>query len=191
VSPENDKLLEHEYDGIREYDNPLPGWWKGLFILSIAFAAVYLYWYHLGGPGKTIHQEFDADWKQYQAWKAAADKDAAIEVSEDLLAAWARDGAVLTAGHDIFVKNCVGCHKDDASGQIGPNLTDDAQIHGHTRMDLYSTIRDGVPDKGMVTWSQTMTPRQIATVAAYVSTLRGHPVAGGKEPQGEKVGPLE
>jgi cytochrome c oxidase cbb3-type subunit 3 len=76
---------------------------------------------------------------------------------------------------------------DDARGQIGPNLTDEFQIHGATRLDIYATIRDGVPDKAMVAWGQTMQPREMATVAAYVTTLRGHPVAAGKEPQGERV----
>ena len=186
-----DRLMAHEYDGIQEYDNPLPGWWKAFFIASIVFAPIYVYWFHLGGPGKSIHEEFDRDWASYQAWKAEAEKTHALNVTEDVLASMAKDPAVLTAGRAIFAEKCVGCHMDDARGNIGANLTDDYQIHGISRLDLYQTIRDGVPDKGMISWGATMQPREMATVAAYVSTLRVHPVANGKAPQGVKVGPFE
>jgi cytochrome c oxidase cbb3-type subunit 3 len=180
-------LLEHEYDGIREYDNPLPGWWKGIFVITILFAPLYAWWFHFGGPGTSVQKEFAQEWASYQAWKASADEEAAVVVTEELLEHWSHQASTIAAGRDIFVKNCVGCHLDDARGQIGPNLTDTFQIHGTTRLDLYATIRDGVPDKGMTSWGQTMQPREMATVAAYVSSLRGHPVADGKPPQGEKV----
>ena len=48
------RLLHHEYDGIQEYDNPLPFWWSGIFVLCTVYSAVYVYWYHAGGPGKSI-----------------------------------------------------------------------------------------------------------------------------------------
>jgi cytochrome c oxidase cbb3-type subunit 3 len=185
------RLTGHEYDGIAEYDNPLPGWWKATFVLSIVCAIVYAYWYHLGGRGTTIQTDFQREWQAYVAWKAAADKDAAITVDEQLLASWAHDPDQVARGRDIFVKNCVGCHMDDGRGNIGANLTDGFQIHGTTRVDLYDTIRDGVPDKGMVTWGATMAPRDMAAAAAYVSTLRNHPVAGGKDAQGAAVPAFE
>ncbi len=189
--PDDERLMAHSYDGIQEYDNPLPGWWKGIFVLSILFAIGYAYWYHLGGPGTTIQTDFEREWASYQTWKKEAEKKSAVVVTEDLLKEWAHDASVVAAGRDIFVKNCVGCHMDDGRGNIGANLTDNFQIHGTTRLDLYNTIKDGVPDKGMVSWGQTMQPRQMATVAAYVSTLRGHPVAGGKAAQGAQVGAFE
>src|SRR5690349_16874619 len=118
------KTTGHDYDGIEEYDNPLPGWWSGVFIATIIFAPIYVWWYHLGGPGKTIHQKFDDDWKGYVAWKSNADKNATVDVTEELLASWAHDANVIASGRAIFTKNCVGCHMDDGRGQIGPNLTD-------------------------------------------------------------------
>lgn len=191
MSSDDDRLMGHQYDGIQEYDNPLPGWWKAVFIITIVIAPIYVWWYHLGGPGQTIHQEFDRDWAAYQIAKAEAEKRNTLVVDETVLTTMAHDPAVVAAGRQIFVEKCVGCHMDDGRGNIGANLTDDFQIHGVARLDLYMTIRDGVADKGMIAWGQTMVPREMATVAAYVSTLRGHPVAGGKDAQGAKVGAFE
>ena len=184
---EEDRLMTHEYDGIREYDNPLPGWWKWIFVATIIFSPIYAWYYHFGGPGKSIHQEFAADWKEYEAWKTRAQLATDIVVTEDSLKVLAHDGQVVAAGREIFTKNCVACHLDNGRGQIGANLTDDYQIHGTGRLDLYNTIKDGVADKGMIAWGQTMQPREMATVCAYVSTLRNTNVADGKPPQGEKV----
>ena len=36
----HDQLLDHEYDGIQEYDNPCPGWWHAIFLLTVLFSVV-------------------------------------------------------------------------------------------------------------------------------------------------------
>ena len=179
-------ILTHEYDGIQEYDNPLPGWWSGIFAITIVFAAGYWFWYHGGGPGQSPTAQFEKDWQAYSADKAMRDKTAALDVTEELLANLAADPSALGTGSQIFQQSCVGCHLADGSGQVGPNLTDLFQIHGSSRLDIYKTIHDGVPDKGMITWSNTLQDREMAAVAAYVSTLRGKNLPG-KPPEGEKV----
>ena len=72
VSVDDSRLMHHEYDGIQEYDNPLPFWWSGIFVLCIVHAAWYLYWYHGGGPGKSELQEYAADLKVWEKQRAAA-----------------------------------------------------------------------------------------------------------------------
>jgi cytochrome c oxidase cbb3-type subunit 3 len=186
---EEDRLLNHEYDGIQEYDNPLPGWWSGIFIATIVFAAAYWIWFHAGGPGKSVEEQFERDWGKYAAWKAEADRTARLDVTEELLAGYATDPAIVASGEKLFAQNCVGCHKADGSGEVGPNLTDDFQIHGIGRLDLYRTIRDGVPAKGMISWGATLQPRDMAALAAYVSTLRGRNLPG-KAPEGGRVSAL-
>jgi cytochrome c oxidase cbb3-type subunit 3 len=180
-------VLQHEYDGIREYDNPLPFWWTGVFALTIVFSAAYGWWFHLGGPGDSIQQEFEQDWQGYLAWKAAQEKQRR-PLSEERLAQLAGEPAALERGKAVFAQNCVGCHLADGSGQTGPNLTDDFQLHGISRMDLFTTIRDGVPAKGMLAWGNTLQPADLESVAAYVTTLRGRRLPG-KSPEGGKVGP--
>lgn len=183
---DEERLMHHEYDGIQEYDNPLPGWWSGTFVLTIVFAIGYWVWYHGGGPGKLPEEKFAGEWKEYVAWKTAAEASATIVVTEESLVQMAHDAAVVDAGKKVFTQNCVGCHMEDGRGQVGPNLTDEFQIHGVGRKDLYNTIRDGVPAKGMIAWGNTLAPRDLAAVAAYVSTLRGLNVPG-KPPEGGKI----
>lgn len=186
--PDDVRLMHHEYDGIQEYDNPLPFWWSGIFILCTVHAAWYLYWYQFGGPGKTIHQEYAAELKTWQDLRARAPVEE-VTVDEETLVGLAQDPGSLERGRAVFVKNCVSCHMDDGRGQIGPNLTDLYQIHGKTRLDLYTTIHDGVPDKGMLTWNGVLPPEEMMAVAAYVSTLRGKQIPG-KPSEGAPVEPF-
>jgi cytochrome c oxidase cbb3-type subunit 3 len=183
-----ERLMHHDYDGIREYDNPLPFWWSAIFVLCCVHAGWYLYWYHGGGPGKSEHQEYAAELAAWEKQRAAAPK-AELAVDEAILTSMAADATTLDQGRAVFVKNCVSCHLDDGRGQIGPNLTDLSQIHGSTRMDLYQTIYDGVPDKGMLSWNGVLAPEELAAVAAYVTTLRGKQLAG-KAAEGRPVEPF-
>jgi cytochrome c oxidase cbb3-type subunit III len=186
VSDES-RIIGHEYDGIREYDNPLPFWWSAIFVITIVFAGGYWFWFHGGGPGRSEHQRFAAEWKQHQTEVAAAEARTGLVVDEKLLATWARDPDVIAEGKQLFATNCVGCHLDNGRGLTGPNLTDEYQIHGSTRMDIYTTVRDGVVAKGMLAWGQTLPPKAVATVAAYATTLRATRAPEGKFPEGSRV----
>ena len=180
------RIMHHEYDGIREYDNPLPFWWSAVFVVTIVFAAGYWFWYHAGGPGKTEPERFAGEWRDHQAIVAEANRKAGLVVTEELLANWAKDPAQVEAGRKIFITNCVGCHLEDGRGQTGPNLTDPYQIHGATRMDMFRTVQTGVLAKGMPAWGEVLPPRSVALAAAFAITLRDKPVAG-KAPEGARV----
>ena len=93
-------------------------------------------------------------------------------VTEASLASLARDPQTLDAGRKVFAVNCVGCHLESGGGQTGPNLTDEHQIHGVDRLHIYKTIREGVPDKGMLAWGTILQPRDVAAVAAYLTRCR-------------------
>jgi len=83
------------------------------------------------------------------------------------------DAASLAAGKDIFMKNCIPCHRPDAGGQIGPNLTDDMWINGGGIKNVFNTIMEGGRDgKGMVSWKATIKPSDIQKVASYVLSLQ-------------------
>ena len=179
-------LLSHSYDGIQEYDNPTPGWWKWIFLATVIWSVLYVIWYHAGGPGKSIHEEYAVAMADYEAQYAGSGPN----VTPEALAQLADDPEALAAGKQVFDTNCASCHTTEGKGLVGPNLTDDYQIHGSTRMDIYQTIHDGVPAKGMIPWGPALPPDQVAAVAAYVSTLRHSNVAGGKAPEGDKVEPF-
>jgi cytochrome c oxidase cbb3-type subunit 3 len=108
--------------------------------------------------------------------------------TEATLMSLVRDTTALAAGKQTFCNTCAPCHRVDGGGNIGPNLTDDYWIHGSSPQEIVHTITTGVPDRGMPTWGQTLTPEQIGRVAAYVISLHGTHPAHPKGPQGVKTG---
>jgi cytochrome c oxidase cbb3-type subunit 3 len=188
--PVEERLLAHEYDGIREYDNPTPGWWKGIFLISVVFAIGYWVWFHAGGPGKSAHAEYAEAKAQHEALRAAREAEESAGVNEQSLAALAADPAGAARGREVFLARCLACHTENGRGLVGPNLTDEFQIHGSTRIDIYETVKNGVPEKGMLAWGPVLAPEELMAVAAYAATLRGGNVPEGKAPEGVRVGPL-
>jgi cytochrome c oxidase cbb3-type subunit 3 len=183
---DNARLMTHAYDGIREYDNPLPGWWKAIFAGSIAFAAAYGFYFHIANWGTSPEQSYKAALADYDSKRDQRAAAEAANVSEQTIANATMDGNVIARGVAVFQQRCVSCHNDHGQGLIGPNLTDLRQIHGSTRMDLYTTITNGVPTTAMLAWGEQLPQTDILSVAAFVTTLRGQNLPG-KEPQGEPV----
>ena len=179
---EKDRLLDHNYDGIQEYDNPLPRWWIYIFWVTILFSLLYV----LNLPGIGVGKGRIANYESDVA--AARAKYGSHPTGESLpeatLIAWVRDPAKVAEGKAIFDANCMPCHRADGGGMIGPNLTDLYWIHGGKPIDLLKTVTEGVPQKGMPTWGQMMKPPQIAAVVAYVITLQGTNPRNPKPPQG-------
>jgi cytochrome c oxidase cbb3-type subunit 3 len=190
LSTAGPKLLAHSYDGIQEYDNPLPGWWRAIFYASMVYALGYWIWFHGGGPGTSEHQEYVAARKAYDDQRAN-DLASGGTVSEATVAARAQDGAAIEHGKAVFAKYCASCHTENGRGLVGPNLTDDFQKHGTTRADLFTVASNGVPGTAMVAWSQTLKGDELIDVVAFVSTLRGTNVPDGKAPEGDRVGAFE
>jgi cytochrome c oxidase cbb3-type subunit 3 len=180
------RVLPHAIDDIREYDNPLPGWWRA----TIVFAFAYVIYYDVGRWGTPIEARYRAQLADYDRHKIDRDRAEAEAVNEDVLARASRDGATIAVGAKVFAQRCVPCHGDRAQGVIGPNLTDDFQIHGRSRMDIYKTIRNGATGTPMLAWGEQLTATDVMAVAAYAITLRGTHVAG-KPPQGDRVEPFK
>ncbi len=182
-------LFHHVYDeDIQELDNPVPGWLTAIFVGCIVFAAVYAVYYEVSGKGTTIHEDFNVAWAAHQKVREAAKANETVVATEEMLRDGAQQAAQVAHGKEIFLVRCVGCHTDNGRGLVGPNLTDNYQIHGSTRLDIYNTINTGVLDKGMAAWGEQLPADDVVAVAAFVVTLRGTNVAGGKEPQGAQVG---
>jgi cytochrome c oxidase cbb3-type subunit III len=183
-------MMEHSYDGIHEYDNPLPGWWRAMFWGSIVFAAGYWVWFHVAGWGSMPDEQYRADLAVYAEQREQREAADARDVSEDALARNAKDMKLVEHGKQVFASKCVSCHTEDGRGLIGPNLTDRYQLHGTTRMDLFKTIRGGVPGTAMLAWGEQMSAPDVVAVATFVATLRGTDIPG-KEPQGQPVEPFK
>ena len=185
IEQEKDVLFEHEYDGIQELDNKLPPWWLALFYITIAFAVVYIFYYHISGMGMSSHEMYAQEMKQAEAAVAnyKATHAAALDESSVTLA---KDDATLSIGETVYKTNCVSCHGGQGEGGIGPNLTDAYWLHGGGIQNVFKTISNGVPEKGMLSWKSQLKPEQIQAVASYILVkLQGTNPPNAKEPQGE------
>jgi len=182
VTPANsDELLDHEYDGIREYDNPMPGWWVKTFWVSFFFAIGYGFHYHVSGNGTSVAAEHAAEVQaanQLQAKRALGET-----VSEEGLAKLALDSALMADAKVLFAQRCAPCHGELGQGVIGPNLTDDHWLHSDTLLAIHETISEGVPAKGMPAWKMQLSAVQLRQLSAFVGSLRGQNLPG-KAPEG-------
>jgi cytochrome c oxidase cbb3-type subunit 3 len=179
---EQERLLEHNYDGIQEFDNPLPRWWVWIFWATIVFAVLYAIdpGGYMRGPGRI------PDYERSMA-DAAKKFPAGGFASAEALAALAADPKAMQLGKTVFATNCAVCHRADAGGNIGPNLTDDDWIHGGAITEINKTINVGVLDKGMPNWGKMLPVAQVNAVTVYVASLHGSNPANPKAPQGDKV----
>jgi len=180
-----DDLLNHSYDGIQEYDNPLPRWWLAIFWATIVFAPLYVLYFHFGG-GMLATERYD------EAMIAFFDKQAEQllalgEISEGTLVDLMADQSMMNGGRKVFQSKCATCHGMFGEGGIGPNLTDEYWLHGGQLMDVYKTVREGVPSKGMLAWERQLRPAQLMAVSAYVGTLLGNQTPNPKAAQGDHI----
>ncbi|NMM50239.1 cbb3-type cytochrome c oxidase N-terminal domain-containing protein [Marinigracilibium pacificum] len=181
IEQEESIELDHDYDGIKELDNHLPPWWKALFYICIVWGVIYMMVYHV----------FDAaplQAEEYEIAMAEAKEEAAkfANVVDESNLAFSEDPAQLESGKLVFEANCAVCHRNDMGGQVGPNLTDKYWLHGGSPTDIYMTIKNGVPEKGMISWEAQLTKVQIRNVTSYIHSMYGSEPANPKEPQGEE-----
>lgn len=176
---EQDVLLTHEYDGIRELDNHMPRWWILGFYFTIAFSVVYMAYYHvLGGP---------SDVDEYHAQMAAA---AATAVPAHQTGP-AMDYTTLTAltdeeslahGKAVFGTICTACHGAAGEGLVGPNLTDAFSVHGCDLTSIIVSTKTGFPELGMPPYGggAVLSDEQLHLVSSYILSLSGSNPANAK-----------
>lgn len=184
VEKEDEIKMDHGFDGIYELNNRIPPWFNILFYGTILFAGVYLLDYHVFGSGTIMLDEYTQEVK------------VATEKREELIRTGAfinennvtllKDAENIDKGKQIFTVNCIACHGPDGGGTVGPNLTDKNWIHGGGIKNIFKTIKNGVPPKGMIAWQTMLNPKQMQQVASYVMALQGTKPAVGKAPEGQE-----
>ncbi|MEZ7513892.1 cbb3-type cytochrome c oxidase N-terminal domain-containing protein [Flavobacterium frigidarium] len=184
IENELDILLDHDYDGIKELDNNLPPWWVYLFYASIVFGAIYLIRFEIMGAD---NQEMELKKELAQAKIDVAEyMKTAPDLMDEKTVTLLREPADLAEGKTIFTTNCAACHRADAGGQIGPNLTDDHWILGGGIKNIFHTLVNGGRDgKGMISWKGTLKPKEMQKVASYIISLKGSNPVDPKAPDGE------
>ena len=157
-----DQTVGHEFDGIAEYDNPLPKWWFMLFIGTVVFALGYLVLYPVLDTWKGLLPGYseisegkpfangEPGWTGVHQWEKEMDKAdakygpiyakyAAMPIEEV-----AKDEQALKMGGRLFASNCSVCHGSDAKGAYGfPNLTDNEWRWGGDPATIKTTIMGG------------------------------------------------
>ena len=185
VAQEEEIILDHNYDGIKELDNNLPPWWVYMFYASIVFAVVYLVRYEvLGAANQEMEyaQSVKEAKRELAAFKSTS-KEAIIDAETVTLLTSEGD---LSRGKAVFNLNCAACHIADGGGGIGPNLTDKYWILGGGIKNIFATITNGGRDgKGMVAWGKTLKPKDVQKVTSYIISLQGTTPANPKAPQGD------
>lgn len=185
LEKEKEITMEEDFDGIRELNNKIPPWFNILFYGSIVFAAIYLLDYHVFGSGQVSQEEYSAEMQEADLQKEILFRSGKL-VTEDNVTEL-KDPGSLQSGKETFVANCAVCHGRQGEGLVGPNLTDDYWIHGAGIKNVFRVIKYGVPQKGMVTWQNQLSPKQIQEVASYVLSLHGTNPPNPKAPQGTLV----
>ena len=175
-------LSDHEYDGIQELDNGMPPWLQYIFIGTIIFAIVYLWKYDIGN-GLRQEEEYVIEVEKAKIELAAYLESASANYDENSVIL-STDPSVLSNGKNTFTQYCVTCHGNFGEGNVGPNFTDDYWIHGGKINDLFRTVSEGVPSKGMASWKEILTAKQMFEVSNYIKSLHGTNPPNPKAPQG-------
>lgn len=184
IDQEEEIILDHNYDGIKELDNSLPPWWVYMFYATIVFAVVYLVRFEVFNGDNQI-TEYNNAVAEAKA-SLAKYKETATDMVDASTVTLLTDEKDLSRGKAIFNLNCAACHVSDGGGSIGPNLTDEYWILGGGIKNVFTTVSNGGRDgKGMVAWNKILKPIDIAKVSSYIISLQGTTPANPKQPEGE------
>lgn len=164
----------HVYDGIEEYDNPMPKWWFNLFVITLAFAVVYLFLY----PGLGSYKGYFG-WTQVNQWEAemakAQEKYGPIytKFAEMPIEEVAVDNQANKIGARLFADNCAVCHGSDARGAMGfPNLVDNDWLYGGSPEKILETLNNGRV-AAMPPWGAALGEDGVDAMSHYVMSLSG------------------
>jgi len=192
LESEDEILLDHDYDGIKELDNVLPPWWLYGFFITIVISIVY-YFNVFNNPEKYNQEmEYEIEVAEAQA-EVEAYKEANPELFDDSNIVATTDPADLARGKALFTeKTCVACHLVDLGGSIGPNLTDNRWILGGDVVSIFNTLTNGGrPGKGMIAWESTISREDRILLASYIISMQGTTPANPKAPEGDIIYPEE
>ena len=183
-----DELLDHNIDGIAEYDNPLPGWLQAILYGAIIFSVLYMGYYALSFGPSSMRSEYRREAVAARAeLQAYFDENPLVPPGASQLLAGAVKPDVIQLGKERFARTCASCHGEAAQGLIGPNLTDDTWLHSGKVIQIFNTIAKGVPAKGMPPWGRAIAPDELAALVSYIRSAQGSKPADPKAPEGNVV----
>lgn len=169
----------HVWDGnLEEYNNPLPRWWLGLFVITVLFGAGYLSLYPgLGNFSGTAGWSQTGQYERQMAAARERSDSRLAQFKEKPLRLLAADTAAMATAQNLFGANCAACHGSDGRGAKGfPNLTDGDWLWGGADEKILESVAGGrhgvMPPLGDVLGADG-----VNEAASYVMSL-----SGGKAP---------
>ena len=192
LGTEEDIMLDHDYDGIKELDNVLPPWWLYGFYITIAISVFYYVQVFYNSEEYSQAKEYAAEVakgeEEVEAYKAANPE----LFNTDNIVAFS-DEENIAKGKELFTtKTCFACHLNDLGGSIGPNLTDNTWILGGDVKSIFNTLTNGGrPGKGMIAWESTITREERIQLASYIISMQGTSPATPKAAEGDIIFPVE
>ena len=169
VTPPEDPVRPHVYDGIQEYDKRLPNWWLYTLYITVVFWVGYWGYYEWFRVGPGSAQTIGAEMARIEAARLAVAK-----LDDDALWKMSRNPTFVQAGKAIYDSNCSACHLPSLRGKtenpvaIGPDLTDNQWVHGGKPTEVYELVTKGVLAKGMPAWGPVLGARKVSEVTAYL-----------------------
>lgn len=182
-----DAQTGHRYTDIELQDNPLPSWWKWLFVAMLLFCPVYWIFYHGGASGRSVEDAYAAELAANTRRQFAEIGD--LEPTAETIVHYMEEDQWLRVGQSVFLTHCTACHGREGQGEIGPNLTDDYYKNASGIEDIARVISEGAAGGAMPKWSNRLHGNEIVLTAAYVASLRGTNVEGGRMPEGREIPP--
>lgn len=187
----SDELMQgHSYDGIQEYDNPMPGWWVWLLWASVAFAILYFVGITYFDWINTYEDDLAESLEELEMIRQAhaETEGEGFEVTEvNIEENYVGFEEHIASGRETYQRFCASCHGDQGEGLIGPNLTDQHFMHGGSNVDIFQVLTDGVAGQGMPGWENSTTPEERAQLVAFIRSIEGTDPPDAKEPEGEFV----
>jgi len=194
-STHSEKLTGHLYDGIQEYDNPLPGWWNWLFIGTVVFSILYqiMMWMHPDTLSVAARYEASVTRMLQKQFAELGE----LEADEATLLGFVQDPEQqkwLEVGRAVFLTNCASCHGRDGAGVSAPNMTDDHYKNVKVVTDIPGIVRNGANNGAMPAWGNRLLENEVVLVSAYMAALRGRNLPRGWSqelgaPYGEAIAP--
>jgi cytochrome c oxidase cbb3-type subunit 3 len=185
VDSNDPETTGHEWDGIKELNNPLPRWWLWLFVLTIIYGVGYLYFY----PGLGAY-EGSLGWSQKGQYEQAKQENSARKADfysefETLdIPSLAINAKAMDSAERLFGNNCAICHGSDGGGAKGfPNLTDADWLYHNDPASIVATLTNG---RAGVMPDLNLSPADVTVMAYYVKYLSGEQVSEHVQREGKK-----
>lgn len=169
-------LLDHEYDGIREYDNPTPAWWTWIYVGTILFSIAYFFFFTFSPVAWTNDDLYRAS--VANNLRQQFSEIGNLTVDEPTILTYMNEPEWLQVGESVFTSKCIQCHGSDGAGGVGPNLTDDLYKNVKKVEDIATVIIEGAANQAMPAWGKLLHVNEIVLVSSYVANLRGKRLSG-------------